>query len=147
MNSWANHGTWLAFIRSMKTFIILMGFLSSLLVMAPTSGLADGPNKTGPHGGVLLGNDSQQVELSIDPAHSSADVYVIKGQKQFPDSIGLTVLDAVGNRRVFELKALESNAASSPQFHGSLDASQQSYVGFEIRIPFTTEPPATLKSN
>lgn len=116
------------------------------LALAPLRVLGDSPDKAGPHGGVLVGNESHQVELSLDSSHKKVDVYVLKSPDQPPESIGLTLLDANGNRRVFELKALEGPAQPT-QYHGTLGPGEQSFIGFEVRIPFQSDPSAVFKSN
>lgn len=137
----------------MRVLVILMGILSALLITAPIQGLTGDLTRSGPHGGVLLGNEKHQLELSIDSndsGRSSFNVYVIKSQNQLPDSLGLTILDSSGNRRTVELKALDSGTSAPTQYRGTtgaLDPGEQSYAGFEIRIPFSSDAPSILKSN
>lgn len=132
----------------MKSAILLVGLVSSLVAFAPLRCLAGAHGKQGPHGGVLVGDENHEVELSIDQGRSTVDVYVIRGQNQFPDSLGLSLLDSSGNKRLLELRATQSPSQALPlQYHGQLEPGQQSYVGFELKIPFALEPAAIFKSN
>ncbi len=122
----------------MKTTILVALALTGFVMLTPLRGLAGSASsvKAGPHGGIVLSDDKRQMELALDTAHHTVDVYVLKGQSQLPDSLGLALTDSAGNQRVFELKALESETAVEPsRYHGQLDPAAQSYVGVEIRIP------------
>jgi hypothetical protein len=93
-------------------------------------------------GVVLMGDETHQMEVSMDPGRGSADVYVVKNKGDLPASIALAIVDAKGNRHVYNLKAIDSPAR---RYHGSLGHEAQSFVGVELRIPLGSEPPLVLR--
>lgn len=101
--------------------------------------------ETGPHGGVVMSNSGQQVEVSIDSNKKRVHVYVLKRTKDFPGAIGISLKDSFGRNTNLELKT--SNPKNDPiQYSTPISGGSQSYVGFELKIPFQREKPLIFTS-
>ncbi len=121
-------------IKTYKVFFYLM--------MMPASAFAASP---GPHGGTLVHGGGQKMEVAIDSAQNKVHVYVLKRSKTFPGAIGISLLDSQGNKTLLELKTIDPEK-NPLQYSTSLTGGNQSYVGFELKIPFKKEKPLVIES-
>jgi len=130
------------FKRVLSAFSIVL----ALAFAQSVSGKDSATNaQAGPHGGVVLSGSGQSVEVSLDPVQSKVNVYVIKSTKEFPKSIGLSLRDSKGKVKQLELQTILPDT-NPVQYSTSLVGGSQSYMGFEIKIPFRNEPHLILKS-
>jgi len=95
--------------------------------------------------------DSPVMQVQVYPAANGVHIHLNRTAKQkLPKSIGFTVIDQNGNRRDVELKAVDR--WHDPEnldggFTGKMPtARDQSFVGFEIRIPFTKVPESSTNT-
>lgn len=122
-----------------------LGMILGLGLMMGTSTL-HAEDAQGPHGGILLSQDGQNVEFSVDASKKRVQVYVLKRTKDFPGAIEVSLKDQNGKSRKIQLKSIDPNR-DPLHYYTSVTGGSQSYVGFEIRIPFRKEPPMVLKSD
>ena len=136
----------------MKKFLSVCGLIAfSLLTRAEES------HKTLKEGGTWVSTQPPKVKVKLDPVNQGVKqsvnqgvhVSLNKGGEQNPSSIGITFVDASGKKTYVELKA--ANPLQIPtQYEGESTATAgsraQSYVGFELKIPFGSEKSTVLKS-
>jgi hypothetical protein len=88
-----------------------------------------------------------KAEVRIDHPRKRIEVRVLDHQKSdLPKSIGITLRSKDGRERQMELSAIPSKAKNAGYYHGSLPATEESYVGVGLRIPFKRSPPVLLSS-
>ncbi len=130
---------------------MIMRFLPSLIGLISCSVLAaDGASSPSLSDGTWT-QTSPAVQIRI---RSKKGVEVtLHENKTLPKSIGVTFFDAEGKPTTLELRAAdharEPNRYSGPWksvTSGGLNADAQSFVGFEIRIPFGSKSPQVLRS-
>ncbi len=83
--------------------------------------------------------------LSVEKsADRTVELSLIKPSDSAPQSIGITFLNTDGSRRLIELKAMDP-AQTPVRYQGSLSKAE-SFVGFEIKIPFKSQKAKLLRS-
>jgi hypothetical protein len=118
-------------------------FLTLFISLFTTATLAQNKEQVrkGPHGGELVtANTGHEVEVCLTPTHKRIDVYLPKGSTDKAPSLAVTFYDQFMNAKTVELKAIEAKDFG-PHYQGSLNPWMGSYVGLEVRIPFTSDPP------
>ncbi len=127
----------------MKNKKFVIAFIS---LMTPVLTLSE---SSGPHGGTVVSAAGQQMEVSIVSSMASSEtkvhVYVLKRNKTFPGAIGISLLDSKGNKTLLELKTIDPNQHPL-LYSNSLTGGSQSYVGFELKVPFKKEKPLVIHS-
>ncbi len=124
-----------------KVILTTLSILSSVSLFSGV-GLAEETEK-GPHGGVLMHSAGQSVEVSVD--QKRVQVYVLKRTKNFPGAIAVSLKDSEGRSRELQLKTIDPTR--DPILYSTpIDGGSQSFVGFEVRIPFKKERPLVIKS-
>jgi len=103
--------------------------------------------------GVWVGNSAPVSQVKVDPTSHGVAVTVNKDKDQVPNSIGITFFDANGNKTALELKAVDpwwepgfTPGSTQTRFSGTLGPSAQSFIGFELQIPFGSEAPTVVRS-
>lgn len=127
-------------------------FFPSILLLAAVS-FADDAAKPDSKTGVWVGKSTPGVQVKVDTVSHGVSVTLNKDKDQILKSIGITFFDANGNRTALELKAADpwsepgiNPDLSQTHFTGSLSPAAQSFVGFEIQIPFGSDSPSIIRS-
>ncbi|MEO5971287.1 MAG: hypothetical protein ABIQ95_15280 [Bdellovibrionia bacterium] len=133
--------------------------LSVLFVsLIALSSSAEESRRTLKEGGIWESTKPPKVKVKLDPASQgvreemSQGVHVSinnKGSDRNPSSIGINFVDSKGKKTYVELKAVDP-MKDPAQYEGSSSAtpraSSQSFIGFELRIPFGSTQSTVLKS-
>lgn len=85
-----------------------------------------------------------KLRLDIDPKKKNISVTFQPGNKTEARSIGITLFDSEGNKTEIELKAMD-RTQDPFRYQAPLDKAE-SFVGFELKIPFTSPKAKTIKS-
>jgi hypothetical protein len=133
--------------------------LFSFFILISTVNAGEAP-KNLKEGGTWVSDESPKVKVKLDPAKPSlkqqsatqgqgVHVFLNKSEGKNPASIGMTFVDAAGKKTYVELKAADPmkfptryEGASS----ATADSRSQSYIGFELKIPFGSTKSTVLKS-
>lgn len=118
--------------------------LAAFVLMAHSE--AGETSTVGPHGGIIATSGKEKVEVSIDQSKKKVHVYVIQKTKEFPGSIGIALRNDKGQETVLELKTIDPDR-NPLHYSTSLVGGNQSFVGFEIKIPFGRQPPLIFRSH
>ena len=128
-----------------------MGILC-MLGVGVAAAAADHSPKQSFSSGTWASETPSRVQVKIHPAGKGVDVIVNKDKDQLPLSLGITFFNAEGKPTSIELKTIDASRDAS-LYHGnweampeSLSPNAQSFVGFEIRIPFGFKPVKVLRS-
>lgn len=107
-------------------------------------------------GGTWVSDKAPKVKVKLEPAHQGVKqslnqgvhVSMNKGGEQNPPSIGITFVDANGKKTYVELKAVDPFKFPTQYETSSatVNSRAQSFIGFELKIPFGSEKSTVLKS-
>jgi hypothetical protein len=125
-------------LSKLRTALAVLGFFGAAM--------ASGDGSAGQHLRKTLKNGSHTAEVEVD--HSKVTIHLKKDSGEVPQSVLLTFYDKDNRATTLELKTLASPSSDDPgisTYAGSLSSAQQSFVGIELRIPFTKSAPETLR--
>ncbi|MBL7713872.1 MAG: hypothetical protein JNL01_00305 [Bdellovibrionales bacterium] len=99
-----------------------------------------------------VGQNPAGLQVQFDSKTSGIAV-TIPQKDDNPKSLTITLLDAKGNKTHLELKAMDpwqmpgvDRQIARTHFSGTLSPANQSFVGFEIRIPLGSDAPVVVRS-
>ena len=128
-----------------------MRFLTIVLFLA-TICFADDASKLASKAGVWVGGSNPGVQVKVDAISNGVTVTLNKDKDQTPQSVGITFYDTNGNGTALELKSTGPWLWTNPaiyhtQFSGTLSPAAQSFIGFELQIPFGSDNPRIIRSD
>ena len=88
------------------------------------------------------GTTDPRVQVQVDPTINDIVVSLNKDKDLVPKSIGIVFYDIKGDSTILELKTIDpvpDPSSSMAHFSGTLSPAAQSFIGFEIHIPFETQ--------
>ena len=111
-----------------STIAMYLGLLSG-------SARAVDQSTLGAHGGKVLSSGHGSVEVKLDRPSGQVSVYLSR-KEEHPDGVVITFFNQGQPPFSLELKALTPEKGGAVAYQGQLNPNQQSYIGFELKIPF-----------
>lgn len=106
-------------------------------------GVSESP-KPGHLEGAWVAQGVPKIRVEVDSGKKKVQLSLIKPTNRAPRSVGLTFIDSQGNKRLIELRAL-SPEADQIRYQATLSKAE-SFIGFEVKIPFSSQKPTVIKS-
>lgn len=105
----------------------------------------------GPHGGKLLGSESDGVEVKVDPSQEKVEVFLLGKSSRSAKDLSMKLFATSKPPLDVELHAVTAPggtpADGTPHFQGSLDPRTAPWSGFELRIRKGGERAKTFRSS
>lgn len=86
-----------------------------------------------------------RLRVDVDPKIPNVSVEFNKPNKTEPKSIGITFFDSQGNKTVVKLKAMDRS--QHPLKYQAPLSKAESFVGFELKIPYVSAKPTIIHSS